>query len=77
MGGQQLAAPLLPETLLHWSAFGSVPSMNSPVRLLVALSLVSTAAARPLPADPDTRAWWAITTALSNDAMAGRDARCE
>ena len=74
MGGQQLAAPLLPETLLHWSAFGSVPSMNSPVCLLVALSLVSTAAARPLPADPDTRAWWSITTALSNDAMAGRDA---
>ena len=47
--------------------------MNNPVRLLVALSLVSTAAARPLPADPDTRAWWAITTALSNNVMAGRD----
>jgi len=47
--------------------------MIKPFRLLVALSLVSTAAARPLPADPETRAWWTITTALSNDAMAGRD----
>jgi hypothetical protein len=23
--------------------------------------------------DPDTRAWWQATEALSNDAMAGRD----
>ena len=30
--GAQLAAPLLPGTLLHWSAFGSVPSMIKPFR---------------------------------------------
>jgi hypothetical protein len=30
-------------------------------------------ASRPLPNDPDTRAWWATTAALSDDAMAGRD----
>lgn len=47
--------------------------MLKTVRLLAALSLVSTAAARPLPADPDIRAWWKITTALSDDTMAGRD----
>jgi len=27
----------------------------------------------PHPADPDTRAWWATTVVLSNDAMEGRD----
>ena len=47
--------------------------MSKPFHLLIALSLASVAAARPLPADRDTRAWWAITTVLSNDAMAGRD----
>lgn len=30
-------------------------------------------AARPLPSDPDTRAWWETTAALSDDRMAGRD----
>lgn len=30
-------------------------------------------ASRPLPANPDTRAWWATTAALSADTMAGRD----
>ena len=43
------------------------------LHLLLALSLASAAVARPLPVDPDTRAWWAITSALSNDTMAGRD----
>ncbi|MEP6501991.1 MAG: M28 family peptidase [Betaproteobacteria bacterium] len=31
------------------------------------------AVAATLPADAETRAWWAITASLSNDAMAGRD----
>ncbi len=30
-------------------------------------------AARPGPTDPETRAWWAVTAELSNDAMEGRD----
>ena len=37
---------------------------------LVALVLIQ---AVPVTADPDTRAWWALTDDLSNDAMAGRD----
>lgn len=39
----------------------------------LAALLASTAAAAPGPSDPDTRAWWATTAALSNDAMEGRD----
>lgn len=41
--------------------------MAAPVALLIA----SGAGAQPT--DPDTRAWWDITTALSNDGMEGRD----
>lgn len=40
---------------------------------LAATLLASTAAAAPGPSDPDTRAWWATTAALSNDSMEGRD----
>lgn len=47
--------------------------MHSHVRRLAPLALLPLAAARPLPADPDLRAWWAITAALSGDAMQGRD----
>lgn len=39
----------------------------------VPLFLLPAAAAFPLKVDTDTRAWWATTTALSNDAMEGRD----
>jgi hypothetical protein len=35
--------------------------------------LLLAGAARSQPADPDTRAWWATTAALSGDAMQGRD----
>ena len=41
--------------------------------MLAPLGLLLLGAGRPLPADPDTRAWWATTTDLSSDAMAGRD----
>jgi len=68
------AGPLRSADLATPIAFRQLAAMIKPLHLLVALSLVSTAAARPLPADPDTRAWWAITTTLSNDTMAGRDA---
>ncbi|WP_375383014.1 M28 family peptidase [uncultured Sphingomonas sp.] len=47
--------------------------MLKPLRLTAALCLLGVGATRPLPADPDTRAWWAITAALSGDDMAGRD----
>ncbi len=42
-------------------------------RVAAAFCLLTLGAARPLPADLDTRAWWGITTALSGDAMDGRD----
>ena len=41
--------------------------------ILLALMACGVAAASTLPADPETRAWWAITASLSNDAMEGRD----
>ncbi len=47
--------------------------MLKPIRLAAVLCLLALGAGRPLPADPDTRAWWSITAALSDDAMAGRD----
>ncbi|MBN2971994.1 M28 family peptidase [Roseomonas aeriglobus] len=40
---------------------------------LVALVAALLLQAAPATADPDTRAWWATTAALSNDAMGGRD----
>ncbi|CAN5272805.1 M20/M25/M40 family metallo-hydrolase [soil metagenome] len=45
------------------------------VRLALALSLAAGAAsaAQPTFKDADTRAWWAITSHLSSDAMEGRD----
>ncbi|MDQ2891538.1 MAG: M28 family peptidase [Pseudomonadota bacterium] len=44
------------------------------VTAVVALLLGSAADARKdAPSDPDTRAWWAITSELSGDAMDGRD----
>lgn len=33
----------------------------------------ASAATKPGPSDPDTRAWWALTSELSGDAMEGRD----
>jgi hypothetical protein len=49
--------------------------MLKPFRAIAPLCLLPLliSASRPLPADPDTRAWWATTAALSDDAMAGRD----
>ncbi|WP_294392064.1 M28 family peptidase [uncultured Sphingomonas sp.] len=47
--------------------------MNPAVRRFAPMCLLALAAARPLPSDPDTRAWWATTAALSDDAMEGRD----
>ena len=52
---------------------GSFASMLKPFRLAALFCLLAVGAARPLPDDPDTRAWWSITAALSGDAMAGRD----
>ncbi len=46
------------------------------LRLALAGAVVATAAtaiAAPTFKDADTRAWWALTTRLSNDAMEGRD----
>lgn len=41
---------------------------------LALLALFATPAlAAPGPTDPDTKAWWATTTALSTDSMRGRD----
>src|SRR5436853_7823453 len=42
---------------------------------LVVGAFLATAAeaARPASLDPDTRAWWAITSQLSDDSMEGRD----
>ncbi len=53
--------------------FGSLLGMTKPLRLAAAIFLLATGAGRPLPTDPDTRAWWSITSDLSDDAMAGRD----
>ena len=39
----------------------------------MAIPFLALALAAAAPADPDTRAWWATTAALSNDAMEGRD----
>jgi hypothetical protein len=47
--------------------------MPKSFRTAAALCLLTLGAARPLPGNPDTRAWWKITSALSNDAMEGRD----
>ncbi len=42
--------------------------------MLLALAAAAPAMAGDAgPADPDTRAWWALTTELSGDAMEGRD----
>ena len=41
--------------------------------ILAALLAGGAATAAAPPADTETRAWWAITAALSNDAMEGRD----
>ncbi len=41
--------------------------------ILIAVALGVPASAASLPTDAETRAWWAITAALSNDAMEGRD----
>ncbi|HEY3814149.1 MAG TPA: M28 family peptidase [Caulobacteraceae bacterium] len=40
---------------------------------LTLAALAVTAAAAPVFHDADTRAWWALTTQLSNDSMEGRD----
>ncbi len=42
-------------------------------RLAMLALLAAPALAAPGPIDPDTKAWWATTTALSTDAMRGRD----
>ena len=47
--------------------------MPRPFRVVSPLVLLALVGARPLPADPDLRAWWATTTTLSDDAMEGRD----
>ncbi|MEG3175928.1 M28 family peptidase [Sphingomonas sp. RB3P16] len=48
--------------------------MNRAGRVVTALALLGLgAASRPPATDPDTRAWWATTAALSGDAMNGRD----
>jgi hypothetical protein len=47
--------------------------MSLILRRAAALCLLALSAARPLPSDPETRAWWATTGALSGDAMEGRD----
>ncbi len=47
--------------------------MLTRLRLALPFCLLLLGAGRALPTDPDTRAWWATTAALSGDAMAGRD----
>jgi Zn-dependent M28 family amino/carboxypeptidase len=47
--------------------------MLKPFHAFVPLCLLLLGVTRPLPANPDTRAWWATTVALSDDTMAGRD----
>ncbi|MDP9085360.1 MAG: peptidase M28, partial [Pseudomonadota bacterium] len=47
--------------------------MLKPLTVTLLLCPLLLGAARPLPTDPDTRAWWATTATLSGDAMAGRD----
>ena len=46
-------------------------------RAFALLGLLACVAAAPGPVDPDTKAWWSITAALSNDAMQGRDTGSE
>ncbi|WP_323494048.1 M28 family peptidase [Sphingomonas sp. 10B4] len=60
-------------TLPRRRVLGSFAAMLKPFRAVIPLCLLLTGASRPLPVDPDTRAWWATTAALSGDAMAGRD----
>ena len=60
-----LAAPLLAAPLL------AAPLLAAP--LLAATGAHAAAPAPPPGTDADTRAWWALTGALSSDAMAGRD----
>lgn len=43
------------------------------MKLGLALAAVTLVGAAPAKLDPDTRAWWATTAELSNDAMEGRD----
>ena len=43
------------------------------MKLAVALTLAGCATTTPMIPDAETRAWWAITAALSNDTMEGRD----
>lgn len=47
--------------------------MNPIVRRIAPLCCLALAAQRPLPSDPETRAWWATTADLSGDVMEGRD----
>jgi hypothetical protein len=56
---------------------GSFAVMLKPFRAFAPLCLLLIGASRSLPADPDTRAWWTTTAALSDDAMAGRDTGSE
>jgi hypothetical protein len=56
---------------------GSFTPMLKPMHAAIPLCLLLLGSARPLPIDPDTRAWWATTAALSSDAMAGRDTGSE
>ncbi len=44
-----------------------------PALAVLALASASAVCAAPAIHDADTRAWWALTTTLSNDAMEGRD----
>jgi hypothetical protein len=56
---------------------GSFTAMPKPMHAAIPLCLLLLGSARPQPVDPDTRAWWATTAALSSDAMAGRDTGSE
>lgn len=46
--------------------------LGKPVALLAFVATLASASTPPA-SDPDTRAWWKITAALSNDSMEGRD----
>ena len=47
--------------------------MASTFVVLLMMFAAASCPASSLPKDPETRAWWAITAALSGDAMEGRD----
>ena len=47
--------------------------MRKFTRSIILISLLTVGAAPSGPVDPDTRAWWSITTGLSGDALNGRD----